>query len=288
MMKHMEKIRTYYQLAKPGIVYGNLLALISGFLLASDWKIHWSIAIGVIFGTSFVIASGCVFNNFIDRGVDAQMTRTKRRSLVTGTIPISHALVYATILGIAGFGFLIHFTNIITVIEGLIGYGIYIIVYGAAKRHSIYSTIIGSISGAMPLLAGYTAVSNRIDTAAVLLFLMMVWWQMPHFYAISLFRLKDYTNAKLHVWPVEKGSQSTKIQMLIFVILFTLTSLILSITGYTGKIYFIVMAILGIIWIRLGIKGFRAKDETKWARSMFFFSLISLLIMCIMIPANIA
>ncbi|MDE2589744.1 MAG: heme o synthase, partial [Patescibacteria group bacterium] len=203
--RQVQAIKTYYLLTKPGIIYGNTITTVAGFLLASQGKIYFGLFMATLFGVSFVIASACVINNYLDRKIDKKMARTQKRALVTHAISPSHALVFATILGILGFLDLVVFTNGITFMIGLIGYIDYIVLYGLSKRKSIYGTLVGSISGATPIAAGYTAVTNRFDIAALLLFLIMVFWQMPHFYAIAIYRLKDYVAAGIPVLPAKKS-----------------------------------------------------------------------------------
>jgi protoheme IX farnesyltransferase len=126
-------------------------------------------------------------------------------------------------------------------------------------------------------MAGYVAVSGRIDAAAILLFLMLFFWQFPEFYSIAIYRRKEYSAARVPVMTVVKGVKNTTIQIFIYTVAFVITSLLLTIYGYTGWIYFIVMAALGLYWIKLGAEGLRTKDSDAWARRMFHFSLIVLL-----------
>jgi len=224
-------------------------------------------------GTALVIASGCVFNNYIDQGIDLQMARTKKRALVTGKVSDKAAIIYATILGLSGFIILALFTNWLTWLLGVLGLYFYVVVYGFAKRKTVHGTLIGSISGALPIVAGYTAVTGRIDTAAVLLFIILACWQMPHFYAIAIYRLKDYEAAGLPVLPIKKGLTETKWQIVAYIMAFILACQALTYTGYTGYIFSFVMVILGGIWLFKASQGFKAVDDKIWARNLFFFSL---------------
>ncbi len=282
----MSIVKTYYALAKPGIVYGNLLAAAAGFLLASKGQVDFWLLLAALAGIAFVIGSACVFNNYIDRDIDRHMARTKKRALVTGEISARGALVYATILGVAGVAILARFTNALTVWAGLLGVFFYVVLYGVAKRRSVYGTHVGSVAGAIPLVAGYTAVTNRLDGGAVLLFLVLALWQMPHFFAIALYRQKEYASAKLPVWPVQKGAVSTQLQILIYVMLFTFAASLLTVFGYTGYTYLAVMVLVGLYWLRLGLRGLRTKDHVQWGRTMFFFSLKVLLVFCGMISID--
>jgi protoheme IX farnesyltransferase len=271
---HVQLVREYYQLTKPGIIYGNTFVAAGGFLLASHLHIYFWLLAATLLGTALVIASSCVFNNYLDREIDKKMARTKKRALVSGAISGRAALMYAVILGILGFGILLTYTNILTFLVGLIGMFAYVAVYGVGKRKSIYGTIIGSISGALPPVAGYLAVRGHVDAGALIIFIILTCWQMPHFYGIAMYRLKDYQAAGIPVWPAVRGMDSTKKQMLLFIVLFIISSLALTLIGYTGIIYSIVMTSLGLWWLKVGIKGFSATDDTKWGRKMFLFSLI--------------
>ena len=278
--------KEYYRLTKPGIIYGNSINAAMGFAFASvlAWAFDLWLLLAVLGGTALVIASGCVFNNYIDRGIDQHMKRTQKRALVRGRVSGRNALIYATLLGIAGFTTLALWTNWLTVLIGVIGYIDYIVLYGYFKRKSVHGTLVGAISGAMPPVAGYCAVTGQFDTAALLLFLILAAWQMPHFYAIAMYRQKDYAAAGIPVLPVAKNTQQTKIQIFVYVCLFILATILMSTFGYTGLIYLGVMTVLGAYWLQLAVQGFSAPDEIKWARKMFFFSLIVTLVVAVMLP----
>jgi protoheme IX farnesyltransferase len=283
----VELLKTYYALAKPGIIYGNAVNVAAGFFLASRGDISLSIMLGVIVGSSLVMASGCVTNNFIDRGIDKKMARTKNRALVSGVVSGRSALIYAALLGFAGFAALAAYTNVLTVSIGLVGWFSYVVLYGIGKRRTVHGTLIGAISGAVPPVAGYCAVTNTFDGGALLLFLILVCWQMPHFYAIATYRFNDYAAAKIPVWPVVKGIHSAKVHMLFYIAAFAVACSALTIFGYTGYTYLVVMALVSLWWLRLAVQGFAKKvDDAKWARKLFHFSLIVTLIFSVMISIN--
>jgi len=281
-----QKIRTYYLLTKPGIIYGNVFTTIAGFLLASRGHVNLGLFLATLFGVSLVIASACVLNNYIDRNIDKKMERTKKRALVTHAVSPANAIIFAIILGVLGFTDLILFTNFLTFFIGLVGFVDYLVLYGLSKRWSVHGTVIGSISGATPIAAGYTAVTNRFDMGALILFSIMVFWQMPHFYAIAMYRIKDYAAAGLPVLPVKKGISSTKLQIFFYLIAFILATALLTPTGLTGNIFLIVVGILGITWVGFDIQGFMTTNNSRWARKMFFFSLIAVMVLCIGISVD--
>jgi len=277
-------LKDYYYLTKPGIIYGNVLTAIAGFLLAANTSIDLKLLVATIIGTALVIACGCVINNYFDRDIDRIMARTKKRALVSGKISVANALLYSTILGILGFTVLLLFVNDLTALIGLIALVNYALVYTFSKRHTHYSTLIGTIAGSASIVAGYTAVTGQIDSAAIILFLIMFCFQMPHFYAIAIYRLKDYRAAKLPVLSVVKGVRTAKIRIVLYVLTFMLVSSLLSVYGYAGYIYLAAMVILGLGWLKVALTGFNSTDDTIWAKHVFRYSLIVILGISIIIP----
>jgi protoheme IX farnesyltransferase len=281
-----DRLRTYYALTKPGIIYGNLVAAAAGFLLASKGRIDLALLVETLAGTSLVIASACVFNNYIDRGIDVRMARTKKRALVRHTVSGRSALAYASVLGAAGFVILAVYTNWLTLAVGAVAFLVYVFLYAWGKRHSVHGTIVGSVAGSAPPVAGYVAVTNHFDSAAGLLFLIMTLWQMPHFYAIAIYRFNDYKAAGLPVLPVKKGIPAAKLQIPLYIAAFVAAAAGLSALGYTGYTYLAVVSAIGLAWLRLAIKGFAAKDDAAWARRVFLFSLLVTLVFSSMLAVN--
>jgi protoheme IX farnesyltransferase len=283
----LESIKRYYSLTKPGVLYGNALTVAAGYFLASKGTIDVWLFLSVFIGSSFIIASACVLNNFLDQDIDAIMTRTKKRALVSGAITGYRAVLFSIVLGVAGVIILALYTNLLVVILGLIGFITYVVFYGMlSKRMSTHGTLVGSISGAIPILAGYCAVSGAIDLGAIIVFVILFAWQFPEFYSIAIYRSKEYKAAGIPVLPVIKGLQRTKIEILIYTIVFVLSTLSLTVFGYTGYIYLIVMASMGSYWIWLAMKGFKAVDSDRWARKMFGFSMIIILGLCVMLSVG--
>lgn len=284
-----ERINTYYQLTKPGVLYGNVLTAVAGYFLAAT---HFSlfqpsIFLGMLVGQTLVIGSACVTNNYLDQDIDRLMKRTKKRPSVTGKVSDRNMKRYASVLGIMGFIILWLLTNPLVVAIGLLGWITYVWLYGAlSKRRSIHGTLVGSISGAMPIAGGYAAVTGVIDPALVIVFLILFFWQFPEFYSIAIYRRKEYKAAGVPVMTVVKGNDSTILQIFIYTVLYVLSTLSLTILGYTGWIYFVVMLLSGIYWIVLGAKGFYARDKEVWARTMFRYSMIAILLLCIMLSVG--
>jgi protoheme IX farnesyltransferase len=278
-------IKKYYQLTKPGIVYSNVMTAIAGYLFASKWDVNFKVFTALILGTALIIASACVFNNYIDRGIDAKMSRTKKRTTASGKIGSGAVNTYACVLGIAGLVILTQ-TNALTFLMGTGAFVSYVVLYGIAKRKTVHGTLVGTIPGGASLVAGYTAATNHLGLSALLLFLIMLTWQMAHFYSIAIFRLEDYKAAKIPVMPAIVGIKSTKLQILFYIFAFVISVTAMSFFGRTGLIFLVIMAGLGLCWLYKGIKGFSTRGDTKWARGMFGFSLVVLLIFCLTISLD--
>lgn len=282
----MAAFRAYYELIKPGRTIANGMTALAGFLFAANSNVSFSLLLAAVGGISLIVASACAFNNYFDRGIDSGMERTKQRALVQGVIKPWHATLYAAVLGVSGFALLASFTNMVTVVLGIIGMVDYLVLYGASKRRSKYSTLIGSICGATPIAAGYTAVAGTFDHNALLLFLLMVFWQMPHFYAIAIYRKSDYQAANLPVWSVKKGIAATKLQIAVYSIGFLAVCVALGLSDQSSKSLLVVMGVLAALWTFKSLQGFRTAHANAWARDMFGFSLIVLLVMCTLLSLN--
>lgn len=281
-----QTLSRYYRLTKPGIIKGNLFTAAAGFLLAAGSDVNFGRMAATLAGIALSIGAGCVFNNVIDRSIDQKMGRTKQRELVQGTISVMSAVGYGSVLVCGGLGLLAVYANLLTVAVGITGLVFYVLLYAVAKRASTLGTVIGSVAGAIPPVAGYTAAANTLDAGAYLLFLILALWQMPHFYAIAMYRLSDYKAAGLPVLPAVKGMRTTKIYILLYVVTFTFAAAGLAIYGYTGYVYLAVMTLLGSIWLGKGLQGFKTTDNNRWARMMFGYSLIVMVTFSVLVGAS--
>jgi protoheme IX farnesyltransferase len=222
---------------------------------------------------AMVIAAACVFNNYLDSEIDSKMARTKNRALPSGRITPLIALIYASILMIIGFTSLSLWTNWYVVGLNFVALYSYVVIYGLAKRRTVHSTLIGSLPGAIPPAAGYVAVTNQIDIVTVLLFLAIVFWQMPHFYAIAMYRFKDYKAADLPVLTVKKGMTAALRQILLYIFGFGVVMALLTILGPAGYTYLAAAVALTGYWLYRGLYERRLKDE-QWGKRLFLVSLL--------------
>jgi heme o synthase len=285
-LKVQINIKDYLSLTKPGIIRGNLLAALAGFLLASLGKVDIGLLVYTLVGVGLLIASGCVFNNYLDRDIDKKMDRTKQRALVTGKISPKAAIVYGTILGAIGIGVLGIFVNNLTLVLGILAVFFYVIVYGYFKRKGPVGTLVGTISGSASLVAGYTAVTGSLDLTVATLFAAMASWQMAHFYAISIYRLKEYQAANLPVLPAVRGVSYTITQILGFQIGFVLLSVSLYFVANLSITYLVVITLLSLWWLVDSLRRMPVMDNVVWAKRVFSKSLITLLIWSVLLGAD--
>ena len=282
----LETLRAYYKLTKPGIIQGNAIHVVAGALFASTMGFNWSALLGVLFGTSFVIASACVANNYMDRGIDAKMKRTKKRASVTGRISLRAAMIFAAILLIIGLGILYAYTNMSVIIIGLSAYILYVFAYGWAKRHTVHSTLVGAIPGALPAMAGYVAIEGHVTLAAWLVFLVVFAWQMPHFYAISLFRKNEYASARVPVLGVVKRFDTVRGYILAYMLAYLAAISLLITYQVVGPPAGLLLLVGAGYWLVV-FASTKTSDEAKWARTIFGASLILTLLLLVASVLNI-
>lgn len=282
--------RTYLELVKPGIVAGNLVSLAGGYLLASRGVVDASHSALVISGAALVIGSGCAVNNVIDRDIDRLMARTHKRPMATGRISITSALTFAAMLAIVGFLLLYVGTRQIEpLVLMLLGYIVYVGLYSLfLKRRSVHSTWVGSISGAIPPVVGYSSVRGTIDTAAVALFVIFGIWQMPHSYAIAMFRWKDYEAACIPLLPLVKGRHHAKKRIVLYIAAFLVASLSLAALGYVGNLYISLVLLSGFYWLKTAMDGFSARDDARWARRVFAVSIVAVVLISVAMAIDAA
>jgi len=251
--------------------------------LASQGHPRLGLFLAAMLGSSLIIACGCVLNNWMDRDIDTRMERTKTRALVTGTIGAWQAMVFAALLGSIGGLVLLLYTNLLTFDIGILGLVIYVVFYTLGKRYTVHATLIGSISGAVPPLAGYTAVVGHLTPVALVLFLSVALWQLPHFYAIALYRQRDYDEAKIPNLPNLIGAIRTQWLILSYIALFFGVASFLTVYGATGLLYQVLITVLCAWWLGTGLWTLSKQEGVLWGKAMFRISLLVITIFSVVI-----
>ena len=271
------------QTVKTGIIKSNLIPMWAGLALGM-YKNQMSLMENIseilfaTIGSALVIGAAGAFNNVYDRDIDAIMPRTQNRPTVTGEMTAKATLYLAIAMLVVGIGTLA-LASPLAALFGFLGVFLYVVPYTMwTKRHTIYNTEVGSISGAVPPLIGWAAVSSDVTHPALLgLFLVMVIWQMPHFYAIAIRKHADYEAAGVPMLPVVKGMRRTYYQTNFYLVLLILSSFLF---GSISIGIMLVALILSIAWLAMSIYGYHSnKDQVKWATKMFVFSLLHMTIL---------
>lgn len=285
-----QKINAYHQLTKPGVTYGNVLTVIAGYFFAVAGRVVVSDFVDVTLGMTLVIASACVLNNYLDQDIDVHMKRTKNRPSARGEISGENMVLFSATLLFIGIALLfVHFSHSI-VAYAMAGFITYVWLYGAlSKRRSVHGTVVGSISGAIPIFVGYLAGNGGVvDLGAIIVFLILFFWQFPEFYSISIYRRDEYAAAGIPVISVSKGVPATIKQIIVYTVLYVLSTLSVTLAGYAGWVYFVVMFVSGARWIQLAYKGFgiKASRYDAWSKQMFRYSMLAILLLCVMLSVG--
>jgi heme o synthase len=267
--------KDFLALIKVGIVNSNLITTFTGMWLAFYFtNTHFLNSLDIMFltlvGSSLIIAGSCVINNVYDRDIDHLMERTKERPTVTGKINGTKASLLGLLM--IAFGIIMLFMTTVTAgVIGIIGVFSYVVLYTMwSKRKYVSNTVVGSISGAVPPLIGWAAVDANLDIIAWMLFLMMFIWQPPHFYALAMKRVEEYRAADIPMLPVVKGFAVTKHHIVAWVVaLLPLPFFLLDL----GMFFFVLATAFNIGWLALGLAGYKMKDDIKWSKLMFVYSL---------------
>lgn len=280
-MTFPQTLKTYYYLSKPGIIYGNALMAIAGYFFGAQGSPSSATFFAMVLGICAVMASACAYNNVIDRDIDLKMERTKKRAVPAGAVSPFHALIYANSMLIIGVLLLVFGVNLLAAVVAIAGHIAYVVLYGVAKRKTVHGTLIGTLSGSTPPVIGYAAATGRLDLTALLLFLVLAAWQMAHFYAIAIFRRDDYANAGIPVLPVVKGLETTRLQIITYVCMFLLVTILLGIYGGVSVLSTLAVILAGIYWLYLCLSPSNDIAMISWSKKQFRWSLILLLIMAL-------
>lgn len=271
-------------LLKGIVLIANVLPVLTGFWLAiyfsgSTFSAHWSLFWLTIIGSTFVMAGALVLNNWYEVDLDREMKRTKARPTVTGNFSLKTVLTMGITFTIIGF-VILFFTSFEVVFYAFVGWFTYVILYTMwMKRKYTLNTVMGSISGAVTPLIGWSAISSSYHYVPLVLALLLFIWQMPHTFAIAMRRHDEYKAAGVAMLPVVRGFDFTKRQIIIYVTcLLPLPFFLMSL----GKTFIVIATLLNFVWILLSIGGFFTNSDIKWARAQFLYSVNYLAILFIL------
>ena len=275
--------KNFIELTKVRIGFLVLITTIIGFYLGSQGKINYSLLFYTVLGTLLSSTGSSVMNNVIESETDKLMDRTKSRVLPTNKI----SLVTAKVLGVSfifiGLFILYYKVNLLTCILSLSTIVLYLFFYTPLKRKSWLNTSIGAVPGAIPPLGGWTAATNNLEWGGVAVFLILFFWQHPHFYAIAYMYKEDYKKAGLQMLPViDDGVKRTVLHIFLHALILIPISTLPFFLGVSGRVYFVGAYILSNIYMLLCLPFIleQSKENAKliFRTSIYYFPLLLTLI----------
>lgn len=277
----MGRMRDYLALAKLRLVSLTLLSTAVGYYLASLGPMNWPRFWLTLLGAALVAAGSMTFNQWMESKEDAKMARTAKRPLPTGRLKLREAFIFGLVLSAAGLVVLYFYVNLpSTVIAALILLS-YVLAYTPLKKTTTLCTIVGAIPGALPPLIGWAAVAGVPSFHAWTLFAIIFFWQMPHFLAIAWLCRKEYAAAGFKMLSVDDPDGSRTAGQIIFNAMILLpVSVLPSVVGITGWIYFFGAFILSVWFLLLGILNQKKLNEK--ARVIFRASILHLFLLLLL------
>lgn len=269
--------RDYLALCKPKIVSLIIFTAVVGMFLSVPGMVPISPLIFGTIGIGLAAASAAAINHVVDHRIDSIMARTMRRPLPKGNISIQGAIVFAFILATLSMIILTYFVNVLTAVltaVSLIGYGFVYSMY--LKRATPQNIVIGGIAGAAPPVLGWTAITGTLDPNSLLLLLIIFAWTPPHFWALAIYRRKDYANADIPMLPVTHGVEFTRLQILLYTIVLCIVTLLPFITYMSGTFYLTGAIALDAGFLYYAIKMQRDHSD-RLAMQTFSYSIVYLM-----------
>lgn len=265
-------IRTYLELTKLRIVTLLLFTTLVAMVIAADGIPQVTILLPTLLGGALSAAGASVINQYFDRDMDAQMSRTARRPIPSGRVEPTNALLFGLALVVWSTLILGVFVNWLAALLALGGAVYYVLIYTMLlKRNTVLNILIGGGAGAMPVLVGWAAVTGSLSYPAFILFAIVFYWTPPHSWALALLVNTDYARANVPMMPVAKGEAVTRQQILLYSIMLLLITLLPVAFGFMGGIYLLSAVLLGVGLIRAAVTLLREKSGAA-ARAMYKFS----------------
>jgi protoheme IX farnesyltransferase len=273
---HPALIADYVKLLKPELTFLSVLTAIGSTYLAMRGTVHYQFLIHTFVGTTLVGGAAGVLNQYIERRYDGLMKRTERRPLPAGHVRPKSAFLFGVILALSGILYLFLSTNLVAGTLAILTLLVYLFLYTPLKRQTPFATVIGGIPGAIPPLIGWAIVRGTVSIEAWSLFFILFFWQMPHFLSLAWMYRKDYARAGYQLLVVsDPTGDITGRQILIYCCALVPASLMPTIIGFTGYIYFVGALLLSISFLSTGLLFLR-KHSALAAQRVFYFSLIFL------------
>ena len=263
----------YVALTKPRIIELLLVTTLPAMVMAERGWPPVRLIVATLIGGTLAAGGANAINMYVDRDIDRLMDRTANRPLVTGLIEPRNALVFALALELVAFAVLWVFTNLLAAVLAVSATGFYVFVYTLwLKRTSTQNIVIGGAAGAMPVLVGWSAITNSLAWAPVVLFAVIFFWTPPHFWALAIRYADDYRAAGVPMLPAVVPLTVAVRKMLIYTGILVVTSFLLIPVGHLSWIYSISAAVLGLAFLA-GVADLARRPTIARAMRVFGFSI---------------
>jgi len=270
------RLRQFLALTKPRVVSLIVFTAMIGMFLATPGLPPALPVLFATLGIALVAGSAAAINCLVEQKIDAVMARTRARPLPRGEISSLQTLVFASVVGVAGLALLYAKVNALTMWLTLATFLGYALVYTVLlKPATPQNIVIGGASGAMPPILGWAAIANDVPPEALLLFLIIFVWTPPHFWALALYRTKEYAKAGLPMLPVTHGAKFTRLHIVLYTIVLLAVSLLPFAIRMSGWLYLVAALVLGANFIRYAVSLYRHYSDTL-ARRTFRYSIVYL------------
>ena len=285
----ISSVNSFFQLMKPRVMSLVIFTSVVGLLIAPN-QVHFLTAALSLFAVALGAGAAGALNMWYESDLDALMTRTCLRPIPTGKVSRNQALFFGIATSFTSVIALYFFSNFLSAVMLSITILFYVVVYTIwLKQRTPQNIVIGGAAGAFPPIIGWTVATGTITFEPILLFLIIFFWTPSHFWALSLYKTEDYTNARIPMLPVVSGIKTTKINIFIYAVILFFISIAPYFLGYFGITYFISSLFLGGYYVYLCYNLLVEKDEEKKiAKKIFVYSILYLfLIFTIILIDNI-
>jgi protoheme IX farnesyltransferase len=269
----LSQMGAYVALTKPRIIELLLVTTVPTMIVAEQGMPSLWLMTATVLGGTFAAGGANAMNMYVDRDIDKVMDRTKKRPLASGALEPRPALVFAIGLEIFAFAFLWATVNLLSAVLAVAACLFYVFVYTLwLKRTSKSNIVIGGAAGAVPVLVGWSAVTNSLDWAPVVLFAVIFYWTPPHFWALAIRYREDYARVDVPMLPVVASLHTTAVRILLYtLVLWGLTVLFAPVAGM-GAVYIVAAVVLGAVFTWYAVRLLR--DSTpQVAMRMFTWSI---------------
>ena len=278
----LQKLSAFLELTKPRVNFLVVLTAAAGYYMGSGHPFHFPLFLATVVGTGLVAGGSAALNQYMERELDARMPRTSRRPLPSGRLAPVSALLFGLALISVGTASLALIVNGLTALLGLITAFLYLLVYTPLKTRTALCTTVGAIPGAMPPLMGWTGAQGVLSTEALVLFLILLFWQFPHFLAISWAYKTDYQEGGFSMLSgADPTGRRTAIRIAAYTVALIAISFVPTVMNLTGPVYLAGAAILALYLLVFGIRAVVERTR-KSARGLSFATIVYLPILLIL------